>query len=418
MIEAVLAIPLLVLVFLTYLLFFERGPTYSILKRPLASSGLGLLSSWRTLLSLPSSTLDRAEVVASGLGFYDHHARMIASAKSSIHLESYILEPGQSCQRLMKALALQAQAGVEVRVLLDRIGSFKVRRRHLEDLRQAGGEVEFYHPLGVHSFRRFNNRSHRNLLIIDGSQALIGGAGIADFWGREVDAWYDTAISVFGSVACRLQAVFCEHWREVTGEILADEKLFPRLNDSSQQIPCLVVGSSPITGGSSPARLLYQLALASAQHSIDLCTPYFIPDRGIREALIAAAKAGVQTRVMTSGPYSDHSLARHAGRRRYGSLLKNGVDLYEYRDQMMHSKSLIIDGRCVIVGSTNIDNRSFNLNDEVNLAIEDSDLSAIYADQFEVDLAQSNRITMQDWLDRSWRERTLAYLGRWLERHD
>ena len=417
MMEAVAIIPILMLGFLTYLLFFERGPTYSPLQRPFTETDSSLLSWWRTILSLPSSTLTQTNVISSGMGFYDHHIKLIESATSSIHLETYILDPGESCRKVMGALAEKARRGVEVRVLLDRIGSYKVRRRHLDELIKAGGEVMLYHSLSVHSFRRFNNRSHRNLLVVDGIEALIGGAGVADFWDREVDVWRDNATVVRGSVASRLQAIFCEHWREATGEVLAEDRFFPKPTSVGTEVPCLVVGSSPITGGSSPARLLYQLALGSAKRSIDLCTPYFIPDRGIREVLIAAAIAGVRVRVLTSGPYSDHGIARRAGRRRYGALLENGVDLYEYRQHMMHSKLLIIDGRCVIVGSTNVDNRSFNLNDEVNLAIEDREEVKKYVNLFEIDLAGSKQITMEDWLVRPWREKTLAYLGRWLERH-
>lgn len=417
MLEAFAAIAVLVLGFLTYLLFFERGPTYSTLSREELEADGPFLPWWRTLLSLPHASLEQSRMISSGQGFYDHHVDLISAASSTIHLEVYILKPGKVCQRILTALAEKSRQGVEVRVLLDRVGSFSIRSSHLKELRQAGASVEIYHALGVHSFRRFNNRSHRNLLIVDGTDAMIGGAGIADVWDRSADVWRDSATIVRGDVVRRLQAIFCLHWREVTGEILADEKFFPDAQLGESETPCLVLGSSPITGGSSPARLLFQLALGSANHSIDLCSPYFIPDRGIREVLIAASRKGVHVRVITSGPYSDHGLARRAGRRRYGPLLKNGIELYEYSQHMMHTKALIIDGRCVIIGSTNMDNRSFNLNDEVNLVIEDAQSVQPYADMFVAYLGESERVTLEDWLHRSWRERALAHLGRWLERH-
>lgn len=418
MLETVAIFSILVVGFLTYLLFFEKGPTYSTIKRENNKDESSFLSWWGTILSLPQSTCEGARILQTGLGFYNHHIELIESAASFVHLEAYILEPGDACNTVLSALAEKARQGVEIRVVLDRVGSWGIRDRHLAELREAGGGVEFYHTLGIHSFRRFNQRSHRNLLIVDGASAMIGGAGIADFWDREHDVWRDSATVVSGCVVRRLQALFCEHWREATGEILAEERFFPSITPGNTQTSCMVIGSSPITGGSSPARLLYQLALGSAKRSIDLCSPYFIPDRGIREALIAASRRGVRTRIVTSGPYSDQGIVRRAGRRRYGPLLENGVELYEYRQHMMHAKALVIDGRCVIVGSTNVDNRSFNLNDEVNLAIEDRDFVNPFLDMFEVFCCESEQITLHGWINRSWRERALAYLGRWLERHD
>lgn len=408
--------------FLAYLLFFERGPRYAIPDPNGLAEAKDQLARWSTVLSQPISALRHWQLIQSGPDLYQHHLKLVNDARRSVHLETYIVEPGPAQQALFVALAARAQAGVTVRVVLDRVGSFKLRRKHLAGLRAAGVQVKFYHPLGVHTFRRLNNRSHRNLLVIDGQRALLGGAGIAQFWCDAQAPWRDCLLQVQGSAVLHLQAVFAENWLESTGEILADLDVFPELEEpQSTTRPAtqsIVVGSSPVAGGSSSARILLQLVIATARNSIDLCTPYFIPDRGVRQALIEAARRGVQVRVLTSGPYSDQLLARRAGRRRYGPLLGNGVEIYEYRDHMMHVKSLVIDGQYVVLGSANVDNRSFNLNDEVNVVVDSAELAGQVNQVYEDDLSHSDQVTLQAWQQRSWIERLLASLGRGLERHD
>lgn len=163
--------------------------------------------------------------------------------------------------------------------------------------------------------------------------------------------------------------------------------------------------------------LLVQFLLASARESIDLCSPYFIPDYGIRRELLAARARGVRVRILTGGPYSDHAIVRRAGRRRYGPLLEAGVEFCEYASRMLHVKALIVDGQWTLVGSTNIDHRSFGLNDEVNLLVLSSELAAKFQGTFEIDLAHSHALILANWHRRSWRERILATVGRLIERH-
>jgi cardiolipin synthase len=154
-----------------------------------------------------------------------------------------------------------------------------------------------------------------------------------------------------------------------------------------------------------------------ARESIDLCSPYFIPDVGIRRELRAACERGVRVRILTSGVYSDQSLVRRAGRRRFGPLLEAGVEIAEYARRMMHAKLLVVDGRWVLVGSTNIDHRSFGLNDEVNLLVLSPTLGAKMTRSFEKDLAKSERLDLAGWRRRPLLERILATLGRIIERH-
>ena len=179
----------------------------------------------------------------------------------------------------------------------------------------------------------------------------------------------------------------------------------------------IAVGSMPTAGRSTRARMLVQFLLATARYDIDLSSPYFVPDRGIRRELLAAAARGVRVRIVTGGPYSDHGIVRRAGRRRYGPLLEAGIEIHEYASHMLHAKVLVIDGRWCLLGSTNIDHRSFGLNDEVNLLVRNADLAHELRKTFENYLEGSERLDLARWRRRSWGERFLATLGRVIERH-
>jgi cardiolipin synthase len=321
---------------------------------------------------------------------------------------------------LLDAMCERARAGVHVRVVIDTVGSFRTPGSIFAALVAAGGQVCRYHPLSWHTFKRWNSRTHRNLLVLDGTVAFIGGAGVADHWGRlEAPAWQDFAVRVTGSIVAGLQGVFAENWLEGTGEILVGPDAFAHTQPTAREglTDAVAVGSTPTAGLSTRARIVVQFLLATARESIELCSPYFIPDLGIRRELLAARARGVRIRILTGGPYGDHGIVRRAGRRRYGTLLQAGIEIWEYGSHMMHAKLLVVDGRWSLVGSTNIDHRSFGLNDEVNLAIASPRFAAELQGLFEEYLACSQRLDLQGWLRRPIGERLLATLGRLIERH-
>ncbi|HEY0939801.1 MAG TPA: phospholipase D-like domain-containing protein [Steroidobacter sp.] len=412
----------LLLGYLFYLVLFERGALY---RTNTEVHGLGDRQRLRllgALLETPPLHIESFRVIREGPELYDVQLEAIAAAKRSIHLEAYIFYPGRISERFLAALCERARSGVYVRVVIDAIGSLRLRKSYFEPLIAAGGRVTRYHPLHLHMLRRWNSRTHRNLLVVDGEVGFIGGAGIADHWCRsQPPPWRDCALRVTGPIVAGLQAVFAENWLESMGELLVSEDAFPnQIRDAAfvdVVTPGLAVGSTPTAGRSTRARVLVQFLLATARESIDICSPYFVPDLGIRQELIAARARGVRVRVLTGGPYSDHGLVRRAGRRRYGVLLKEGVEIAEYNSRMMHAKVLLVDGRWALLGSTNIDNRSFGLNDEVNLLVLSEALASRLRAAFEEDLSQSTVIDLHAWLNRSWGERILATLGRVLERH-
>lgn len=412
----------LLLGYLFYLVLFERGTFYG---TSAEIHGLGDQQRLRLLsavLGTPPQRIDSIRVLREGPELYDVQLAAIAAAKCSIHLEAYIYYPGRIADRLLAALCERARSGVRVRVVIDAIGSLRTGSSYFEPLIAAGGQVNRYHPLHLHMLRRWNSRTHRNLLVVDGEVGFIGGAGVADHWCRSAPLpWRDCALRVTGPIVAGLQAVFAENWLESAGELLVGPDAFPgeNLGDlrTDADTPGLAIGSTPTAGRSTRARVLVQFLLATARESIDLCYPYFVPDLGIRRELLSARARGVRVRVLTGGPYSDHGLVRRAGRRRYGVLLKAGVEIAEYSSRMMHAKVLLVDGRWALLGSTNIDSRSFGLNDEVNLLVLSEGLATQLRSMFEQDLGQSVAFDLAAWHGRSWGERILATLGRVIERH-
>lgn len=409
----------LVLAWLLYLLLFERGASYGI-SAPVHE--IDDAERWRLLaavLGTPVQSIRSLQVINEGSQLYEAQIAAIRAAKSSVHLEAYIFYPGQAADAVLQALCERAREGIRVRLVIDAVGSFRTRRGHFAALEAAGGRVYRYHALRWHTLFRWNSRTHRNLLVVDGETAFIGGAGVADHWSRShPPPWRDCIVRVTGPVVSGLQAVFAENWLECAGELLVGPESFPEPDTGPDAYAeGMAVGSTPTAGGSTHARMLVQFLLATARDSIDLCSPYFVPDLGIRRELLAAKARGVRIRVVSGGPYSDHGLVRRAGRRRYGPLLEAGIGIWEYASHMLHAKVLIVDGKWCLLGSTNIDHRSFGLNDEVNLLVRSSELGADLERMFEQDLAQSTALDLAQWRQRSWRERLLATLGRVLERH-
>lgn len=423
--DVLIAVAVLFLMFLLYLLLFERGTFYRTSSAVSELDDRDRLRILSSVLTTPAQPIDSIEVFREGVQLYTPQLQAISGARRSVHLEAYIFYPGASAEAFLDALCKRAQAGVEVRIIVDAIGSLRTARAYFGKLIAAGGKVYRYHPLRWHMLMRWNSRTHRNLLIVDGEVAFIGGAGIADHWCRaDPPPWRDCVARVTGPIVAGLQGVFAENWLECAGELLVGPDSLPPLHEA----PCekvqnaaaavgLAVGSTPTAGGSTKARMLVQFLLATARESIELCSPYFVPDFGIRRELLAAKARGVDVRILTGGPYSDHGLVRRAGRRRYGVLLEAGAEIWEFASHMMHAKVLIVDGRWVLLGSTNIDPRSFGLNDEVNLLVRSDDLASRLRAAFEDDLRHSEQLDFRSWHRRPLVERVLATLGRVLERH-
>jgi cardiolipin synthase len=319
-----------------------------------------------------------------------------------VNLEAYIFEPGEIAERVIDALVERARAGVEIRVVLDSIGSSRLSGPPVRRLRRAGCQVRFYQSVSLYRLHRLNNRTHRELLIVDGAVAFTGGAGVADWWatpGPRGPSWRDTMARLEGPIVTALQGVFAENWLECSGEILIGPRHWPRLC-AADSTEAMLVKSSP-SDRATASRVVFQMLIEGAAREVAISTPYFLPDRSLRQALARAAKRGVRVRVLVPGRFADQRLVRLASRRMYHELLDAGIRLFEFGPAMMHAKALMVDKTWAVVGSTNIDNRSFEHNDEVNVAFRDPAIAERLLQDFEADLAMSDEITLLDWSARS-----------------
>ena len=344
---------------------------------------------------------NHVEVFTNGPCFYPAMLEAIRSAERSINMEAYIFQPGKVADQFVDALSERARNGVNVTIVVDALGSFSLWGRPVRKLRDAGCRIEAYQRLQWYSLARLNNRTHRELLVVDGRIAFAGGAGVADWWmfkGDHKKPWRDTMARIEGPVVAALQGVAAENWLECCGEILTGPEYFPELRPAGDTT-AFVVKSSPADRATA-SRVTFQLLMEGADHHVRINTPYFLPDRALRRALVAIAKRGVVVTVIVPGPATDQKWVRLASRRMWGPLLEAGVRIFEYRDTMMHAKVLVVDGEWSVIGTTNMDNRSFEHNDEVNVAMRDRSVAGRLLADYERDLIDSTEVTLAAWRKR------------------
>ncbi len=349
---------------------------------------------------------NRFEELVNGDAIFPPMLAAIRGARRTITFETYIYWSGQIGKDFADALAERAQAGVKVHVLVDWLGSSKMEKEYLDTMERAGVELRKFHEPRWYTINKMNNRTHRKILVVDGSTGFTGGVGIASEWtghAQDPKHWRDTHFKAEGPVVAQMQAVFADNWMKATGAVLHGSDYFPPLGpigDGAAQ----VFSSSP-SGGSESMELMYLLIINAAERSIDLSSAYFVPDQISRDALVAAAKRGVRIRVITPGPINDAETVRRASRALWGDLLAAGVEIREYQPTMYHCKVLIADEAIVSVGSTNFDDRSFRLNDEASLNIYDEKFSRRQLAVFERDLAQALPLTLEQWRGRPLTEK-------------
>jgi cardiolipin synthase A/B len=357
------------------------------------------------------------QVLQNGNGFFPPLMRDIAAARESVHIESFIWYDGKLARQLAALLARKAKEGVEVRVLVDASGGRQLKGEVKEMLERAGVKVAHFHPIRFSNLGRLNNRDHRKLMIIDGRIGYIGGFCIADEWTGNAEhkkSYRDTGLRITGPVVNRLQAAFSENWMEETGEVPAGELYFPKLPASGPTAAHLAYTSPD--NNVSAVSLLYYLAITAAKREILIQNPYMLPDRDGIELLADAVKRGVDVRVMMpSDDATDSPLVQHASHHHFGTLLRRGVKIYEYNKTLLHQKVIVVDGVWSCVGSTNFDERSFQLNDEVSIGVIDPLIAAQLRAAFFDDLRSTNERKFDEWKDRSLWHKTIdgvAYLGR------
>jgi len=346
-----------------------------------------------------------ADILINGDSIFPAFIEAIAGAQRSVNLLSYVYWHGEIAREVADAVCERAKAGVEVNVLFDAVGSAKMGRELIGQMRDCGVHVAIFRPPKPYAIRRLNNRTHRKLLIVDGQIGFIGGVGIADEWtgnAEDPDHWRDTHVRVRGPVVRGLQGAFAENWLEATGDVLVGEQYLPALDEIDGGFKMQLVRSSAGVGDTN-VEALYFLAIACAREHLNLTAAYFAPRPAFDKALCDAAKRGVDVRLLVPGENIDKPFVRKAGRSVYEQLLARGVRIWEYCPTMLHAKTLTIDGCWSSVGSVNFDNRSFQLQDEATLCIASEGVTAKLDDQFQRDVARSEEIDIDRWRDRSLR---------------
>ena len=358
------------------------------------------------LLGPPLLEGNRVDTLLNGDQIFPAMLRAIRSASKTITFETYIYWSGDIGKEFADALSERARSGVKVHVILDWMGSQKMDENALDAMRQAGVEIEKYHPPSWYTINRMNNRTHRKLLVVDGKVGFTGGVGIADKWtgiAQDPEHWRDTHYRIEGPAAAQMQATFMDNWTKVTGRVLHNADYFPALEKAGGHYA--QVFQSSVEGGAESMHLMYLLSIAAASKTIHLSMAYFAPDDVALQALVDAVRRGVKVQIILPGPHTDAALVQNASRARWGALLKAGAEIYEYQPTMYHCKVLVVDGLWTSVGSTNFDNRSFRLNDEANLNIYDREVAERQLIDFNDDLKRSRRVTYEEWEARPWREK-------------
>jgi cardiolipin synthase len=363
---------------------------------------VAFLQTMHALTGAPLAEGNSVTVLKNGVQIFPSMLAAIKAAKKTINLEFYIYWDGEIGRTFAEALAERARAGVQVKVILDAVGSSGMSQSLIDFMARNGVDLEWYHPLRWYTLSRVNHRTHRKLLIVDGEVGFSGGVGIADNWLGDADSkehWRETVIRVEGPVVTQMQSAFMDNWVKSRGELLTGLDYFPQVKPRGDHIT-QVIKSSP-SEGSSTVKLLYIISIVAAERSIYINNAYFVPDPDTIRALEGAVRRGVDVRVVIPGDKTDVPIARQAGRLYYERLLRRGIRIFEYQPTMMHAKTMVVDGIWTTIGSSNFDDRSFRLNDEVNVNVYDEAIARQVETMFFEDVARSTEITPLKWLRRT-----------------
>ena len=336
----------------------------------------------------------------------------ISAARATINFETYIYWSGTVGYEFARALAAKSREGIDVRVLIDWVGSLPFDEDLIRVMTSAGVEFVRFRPLHWYTLDRVNNRTHRKLLIVDGRVAFTGGVGIADKWlgdAQNVDEWRDTHYRITGPVVAAFQAAFAENWLEATGETLLGDQFYPPLEATGDLEAQLIVSSQP--NGSENMELMFLTAIASAQNHIRIGMAYFVPDDTALKQIVEARKRGVEVEVIVPNHLTDVPIVRKGSRHFWGELLRAGVRIYEFQPTMYHPKVMIVDDIWTSFGSANLDERSLRLNDEASLNVYGTDFSATQVDIFEADVKRSREISLEEWEARPLSEKVTDWLA-------
>ena len=355
---------------------------------------------------------NKIDILQNGDAYFPAMLEAIQRAQKTVNFEAYILHSDEIGRQFRDAFCERARAGVEVRVLLDGVGSgWSLKNSDERMMKKAGCKFKYYHPTRSWRVDRTNRRSHRRVMVVDGKLAFTGGAGFAKKWAgnaQDPEHWRDTQIRVEGPLVAKLQAAFQEHWVKTGAEALTGAHQFPLLPPAGE-LKGQVVTSRSFSMAAVP--LVQSAAFAAAEKRIWITNPYCMPTEDQVDALVKAAQRKVDVRLLLPGQHNDQPLTESAGRTAYGRLLEGGVKIFEYTTTMIHVKTMVVDGIFSMVGSSNLDARSSEINEELDVTVHDEGFGRQMEAVFERDLQQSQEYTLEQFRNRSVWERTTEWLA-------
>ena len=355
------------------------------------------------------------KILKNGQEFLPDLLEEIKNASSSINITNYIWDGGEFGDTLLLALIEKAKQGVEVRILFDGLGGRKATNKYQKELEKAGGKIGVFRDLTVGQLTRIHRRTHVRAFIIDGRVAYTGGIAISDNWlgnATSTKSWHDFMFKVEGEMAKETQKVFATMWTQTTGEVLAGEKFYPELSDSSSNSRFISLFSAPSPDMSQTMEHFLWFSLNAAQKSVRIENPYLVLSEPLLELIREKAKQGVEIEIILPGKHTDQKVVQWTSQSYYKGLIDAGINIYEYEPSRIHSKFIVIDSTWSIIGSANLDNRSRELNVESLLGINDPTFATELEKVFEEDKKKSSQVNIKEWKKRAWIIQPLGMLTR------
>lgn len=343
------------------------------------------------------TTGNSVRTLPNGGSFIPAMLSAIRSARHTLTWENFVAVESQPVADFTEAFIERAKAGVQVRVILDHYGCNTYGKAHIAALRAAGIELRFYSPWKLHNPLYYNHRTHRRILVADGKTGFVGGAGLAYAWDGHAEGphrWRDTMYELRGPIVAQLQHAFNDNWHELVSEHVNGTHHFPTLPAVGDLTAQSVLGApikSPDTIGST-----FLLALRAARKSIVISHAYFIPNRPIIDALLQARRRGVHIELLVPGQHTDMPMCSCTTAPLLVRFIEAGIEVREYEACMMHGKLVVIDDHLSIIGSGNIDQRSFFINDENNVLVLSTDFARDQIAMHARDKSRSRLLTVED----------------------
>lgn len=407
--EAILILAVLILIFMIWRLIRHQECHYTDVPETAIDESL------QALVGSTHGHLTNGNTVSliQNEAYFDAVLDAIGQAKHSVHFETFLWADGEASDRVIRALTAASGKGIKVRILTDASGSRGLTSASADRLRNAGCDFHRFHRYRIENFGRFNVRDHRKILIIDGRIAIVGGHCMTDNWLKDGDVLSrirDISAWISGPAVTSIQSCFLENWTEVTGELFTDDSTFPIVEDTGTT----KVHTAYVKADDCPSsvQVLHHLAIGYAKKRIRIQNPYFLPDPYSARALANAAKRGVDVCIMIPAlTATDSPYITRAGRFQFQRLLDGGVRIFEYQKTLLHQKVISIDGVWCGIGSSNFDDRSFEINEEITVGIADPAIVSELERIFDEDAKDCKEIDPKTWPNRPWYTRaTDAFL--------